>query len=85
MILLPTHAAFHWLINCVAKVEDLQHDIHVTRETFERIVDRKDAILRSLSQDIEEAEEQYPPLAAAVHGMAAAEQIAVSPRRFAGL
>lgn len=49
----------HSLINRVAKVEDLQHDVQVTRETFERIVDRKDDILHSLSQDIEEAEEQY--------------------------
>ena len=30
------------------------------QETFERVVDRKDAILRSLAQDIQEAEEQYP-------------------------
>ena len=28
-------------------------------QTFERTVDRKDAIIRSLAQDIEEAEEQY--------------------------
>ena len=30
------------------------------QETFERVVDRKDAILRSLARDIEEAEDQYP-------------------------
>lgn len=28
-------------------------------QTFERIVDRKDAIIKSLAKDIEEAEEQY--------------------------
>ena len=28
-------------------------------QTFERTVDRKDAIIRSLAMDIEEAEEQY--------------------------
>ena len=28
-------------------------------QTFERTVDRKDAIIRSLAKDIEEAEEQY--------------------------
>ena len=46
-------------MNRAAKAEDLQHNVQVTRETFERVVDRKDAILHSLSQDIEEAEEQY--------------------------
>lgn len=29
-------------------------------QTFERLVDRKDAIIRSLAKDLEEAEEQYP-------------------------
>ena len=28
-------------------------------QTFERIVDRKDAIVQSLAKDLEEAEEQY--------------------------
>ena len=28
-------------------------------QTFERVVDRKDAIVRSLAKDLEEAEEQY--------------------------
>ena len=28
-------------------------------QTFERMVDRKDAIIRSLAKDVEEAEEQY--------------------------
>lgn len=28
-------------------------------QTFERTVDRKDAIIRSLAKDLEEAEEQY--------------------------
>ena len=30
------------------------------KETFERVVDRKDAIIKSLAKDLEEAEEQYP-------------------------
>lgn len=29
------------------------------KETFERVIDRKDAIIQSLSKDIEEANEQY--------------------------
>ena len=28
-------------------------------KTFERVVDRKDAIIQSLAKDLEEAEEQY--------------------------
>lgn len=28
-------------------------------QLFERVVDRKDAIIRSLAKDLEEAEEQY--------------------------
>lgn len=28
-------------------------------QTFERVVDRKDAIISSLAKDLEEAEEQY--------------------------
>lgn len=30
------------------------------RETFERVVDRKDAVIKSLAKDLEEANEQYP-------------------------
>ena len=32
------------------------------KEEFERVVDGKDAIIRSLARDIEEAEEQYPKM-----------------------
>ena len=30
------------------------------KESYERVVDRKDAIIHSLARDTEEAEEQYP-------------------------
>ena len=43
-----------------AKSSDLKKDTQVMKEEFERVVDRKDAIIRSLAKDIEEAEEQYP-------------------------
>lgn len=42
-----------------AKATELCKDIEILSQTFERIVDRKDAIIKSLSQDLEEAEEQY--------------------------
>ena len=42
-----------------AKAHDLKKDIEILSQTFERIVDRKDAILKSLVKDSEEAEEQY--------------------------
>ena len=42
-----------------AKAQDLRKDIEILSQTFERIVDRKDAILKSLVTDLEEAEEQY--------------------------
>ena len=41
-------------------MEELRKDTKVMSQTFERVVDRKDAIIRSLAQDLEEAEEQYP-------------------------
>ncbi len=34
-------------------------DLDVMSQTFERIVDRKDAIISSLAKDLEEAEQQY--------------------------
>lgn len=43
----------------VAKADELRQDVQVLQETFERQVDRKDAILHSLVRDIEESEEQY--------------------------
>lgn len=42
-----------------AKAEELHKDIGVMSQTFERVVDRKDAIIQSLARDLEEAEEQY--------------------------
>ena len=42
-----------------AKTADLKKDAETMSQTFERTVDRKDAIIRSLAMDIEEAEEQY--------------------------
>ncbi|XP_065055423.1 dynein regulatory complex subunit 2-like [Rhopilema esculentum] len=42
-----------------AKAHDLKKDIEILSQTFERIVDRKDAILKSLVKDSDEAEEQY--------------------------
>ncbi|XP_003385231.1 PREDICTED: coiled-coil domain-containing protein 65-like [Amphimedon queenslandica] len=42
-----------------AKLEELKKDCQVMRETFERIVDRKDAVIKSLAKDLEEANEQY--------------------------
>jgi hypothetical protein len=37
----------------------LKKDIEILSQTFERIIDRKEAIIKSLVKDIEEAEEQY--------------------------
>ena len=41
------------------KAQDLKKDIEILSQTFERIIDRKEAIIKSLVKDIEEAEEQY--------------------------
>eukprot|EP01136_Pigoraptor_vietnamica_P024255 Opistho-1_new@77130 len=50
----------HWRdIMRVAKAQDLKKDIEILIQTFEREVDRKDAIIKSLARDLEEAEEQY--------------------------
>ena len=43
----------------VAKSQELKKDIEILSQTFERIIDRKEAIIKSLVKDIEEAEEQY--------------------------
>lgn len=42
-----------------AKAQELKKDIEVLSQTFERVIDRKEAIIKSLVKDIEEAEEQY--------------------------
>lgn len=38
---------------------ELRKDVEVMRETFQRKVDCKNALISSLTKDIEEAEEQY--------------------------
>jgi len=42
-----------------AKSKELKKDIEILSQTFERIVDRKDATIKSLAKDLQEAEEQY--------------------------
>jgi len=42
-----------------AKADELRKDIQILSQTFERVIDRKDSIIKSLAKDIEEAEEQY--------------------------
>jgi hypothetical protein len=40
------------------KAAELKQEIAILSQTFERVVDRKDAILKSLALDLEEAEIQ---------------------------
>ena len=42
-----------------AKSSELKKEIEILSQTFERIIDRKDAITKSLVKDLDEAEEQY--------------------------
>ncbi|CAG5130004.1 unnamed protein product, partial [Candidula unifasciata] len=42
-----------------AKAKDLVKDIEILSQTFERVIDSKDAVIKSLFKDIAEAEEQY--------------------------
>ncbi|CAL1546681.1 unnamed protein product [Lymnaea stagnalis] len=42
-----------------AKSKELKKDIEILSQTFERVIDRKDAVIKSLCVDIAEAEEQY--------------------------
>ncbi|XP_068678693.1 dynein regulatory complex subunit 2-like [Montipora capricornis] len=42
-----------------AKSQELKKDIEILSQTFERVIDRKEAIIKSLVKDINEAEEQY--------------------------
>ena len=46
-------------ISFTAKSQELKKDIEILSQTFERVIDRKEAIIKSLVKDIEEAEEQY--------------------------
>lgn len=42
-----------------AKTKELIKDIEVLSQTFERVIDSKDAIIKSLAKDLAEADEQY--------------------------
>jgi len=42
-----------------SKSKELTKDIEILSQTFERVVDRKDSVIKSLVKDLEEAEEQY--------------------------
>jgi len=46
-------------VSFTAKSQELKKDIEILSQTFERVIDRKEAIIKSLVKDIEEAEEQY--------------------------
>ena len=41
------------------KSKDLKKDIEILSQTFERVVDRKESVIKSLAKDLMEAEEQY--------------------------
>lgn len=41
------------------KTKELHKDIEVLSQTFERVVDCKDSVIKSLAKDLSEAEEQY--------------------------
>jgi hypothetical protein len=42
-----------------AKAKELLKDIEIMSQTFERIIDRKDTVIKALVKDLQEAEEQY--------------------------
>ena len=42
-----------------AKAKELSRDIEIMSQTFERIIDRKDSVIKALVKDLQEAEEQY--------------------------
>lgn len=48
----------NWLI-VIAKAQELRREIDILSQTFERIVDRKDAVIKSLKTDLDEADEQW--------------------------
>jgi hypothetical protein len=41
------------------KSRDLKRDIEILSQTFERIIDRKDSVIKAMVKDLLEAEEQY--------------------------
>ncbi|CAM4790261.1 unnamed protein product [Rotaria magnacalcarata] len=49
-----------WLmVMRAAKSKELKKEIEILSQTFGRIIDRKDTVIKASSKDIEEAEEQY--------------------------
>lgn len=42
-----------------AKARELLKDIEIMSQTFERIIDRKDSVIKALVKDLQESEEQY--------------------------
>jgi len=42
-----------------AKSKELKKDLEILSQTFERVVDRKESVVKSLGKDLLEAEEQY--------------------------
>ena len=42
-----------------AKSTELKKDLEILSQTFERVVDRKESVIKSLGKDLEEANEQY--------------------------
>ena len=51
--------SLHFIISFSSYSQELKKDIEILSQTFERVIDRKEAIIKSLVKDIEEAEEQY--------------------------
>ena len=42
-----------------AKSKELKKDLEILSQTFERVVDRKESVVKSLGKDLLEAKEQY--------------------------
>jgi hypothetical protein len=42
-----------------AKSKELKKEIEILSQTFGRIIDRKDTVIKASTKDIDEAEEQY--------------------------
>ena len=42
-----------------AKSNELKKDLEILSQTFERVVDRKESVIKSLGKDLLEADEQY--------------------------
>lgn len=42
-----------------AKSKELKKDIEILSQTFERVVDRKESVIKSLTKDLSESDEQY--------------------------